>query len=430
VRRRGQQPNGRTLAAAKSPADGGDEGQAGFQFESRSDGPAECRQSAPARGRGRMGQQETDARPRAHHRENLEVACRQSTRCFGDDARPASRTGAADSEQDQAAHAGHALGPPAALVGGGQDLGPRGFGPAEAPDPYGDAGVGERFHGARVQHLGPEMAEFRGFHVGQAVEEAHVARQLWIGAQDAVDILPQLESVGAEGSCHHGGAVIGTVAPEERHPAVLGTAEEAGDDGSRPRAYPGQETACQVSAHRRQEGRGALERVVGHDPDFIGIESFGIDPGIPEGEGQQQRRQALAVAQDMRARCGADLARACRPEQESLEFPHLGIQAAAGRPAQARRAHCLFQDVAVPAAEGAHQPGDRLLRRGAALEYLFELVGHALHGGNHDHFPGRVFADDPRCLHEGLAVAQAAAAHLHHLHGSPPSFPSGGRPAA
>jgi len=63
-----------------------------------------------------------------------------------------------------------------------------------------------------MQNLGAEIGEVGGFEIGNFGNRACVGNELWIAREDAVDISPDDDFIGVDGSAENRGGIIGTSA--------------------------------------------------------------------------------------------------------------------------------------------------------------------------------------------------------------------------
>ena len=82
----------------------------------------------------------------------------------------------------------------------------------------------------RVQHLGAEVRQLHRLFVGHLRQHERRRHDPRIGAQDAVDVGPDFDHRRADRGADDRRAVVGSVAADRRRLAVLGGADEAGDD--------------------------------------------------------------------------------------------------------------------------------------------------------------------------------------------------------
>src|ERR1700740_1209585 len=83
--------------------------------------------------------------------------------------------------------------------------------------------------GGRVQHFGTEIGQVRGFFKAHAGDPTSFGTHLWIGAQDTVDVGPNLDARGVERCAHNGGSEIGATAAEGGGNTVAGSADESAE---------------------------------------------------------------------------------------------------------------------------------------------------------------------------------------------------------
>ena len=180
------------------------------------------------------------------------------------------------------------------MHGFGDDARAGDVGPARVQDEDRDVLLDGRHNGGRVQHLGSEVGQFRGFGERDGLDAVAAGENGGVGGEHAVHVGPDLDLFGADARAHDGGGEIGAAAAQRGGDAIFGGADEAAHDDHAV-LRQGRDHGGEAGVGFGEIGRGLRVALVGDD-DLAGVHVLGRHAEIAEGEGHDVAGKALPVA--------------------------------------------------------------------------------------------------------------------------------------
>ena len=191
------------------------------------------------------------------------------------------------------------------------------------------------------------------------------------------------------------------------------------DDRDDPLVQQGGDSGPHGLAGATAVDAGVLVVAVGADPGQVGVQGHRPRPATFQDTGQQPCRHPLAAAQQPGADRGRQVVMAGDAQEQASDLGKLrgdrSLEAFFPPPCGTQ----LIDNGAVLFIQPGQDGGDVPFMAFGLIDGNQQQLGHAGDGRNHDGGPP-LAGDDGGCLRERAAVAQAAAAELHHLsHDSP-----------
>ena len=272
-------------------------------------------------------------------------------------------------------------------------------------------------HRRRMQNFRAEVGEFGGFVEADDFDAARFGTDPGVGGEDAVDVGPDLDALGAQAGAEDGGGKIGTASSDGRCDAGAIRADEAAHD----RDIAGIQQRLNFFL---QLGvglfvlRDRLHVVAVGDQDVAGVDVDSVESARGKSGGDDFAGEHFAEGGDVVGGAGSDFADGGDAAQEFVERLEVGSEFGMEF-GEARGAQQFAGGVVVAFLQRAAE-----FERGLALAFAGgashgqKRVGDFRHGADHDDGLLREAAfDDGSDAVDSFGVFDGSAAELHDDHG-------------
>ena len=267
-----------------------------------------------------------------------------------------------------------------------------------------------------MQHLGPEVSQFRRFVEANGLDAARLRASVGIGGHHAVHVSPDLDALGAESGSHNGRRKIRPAAADGGRRSRPRGCDEASHHWHSPALDQRFDIRFQLFIGVLEVRHSAGVSVVRNDA-IARIHQRGTDAPRRKRRSHDLAGEQFAIGGDVIRGARGQLTDGSNAPQEFIESIEFGFEFAVklsknSRPQQLPgRVVVAFSQVAGELQRGFAVSGARGARRGQ------QLVGDSGHGANHHRRLLRDTSfDDSSSAVDGRGILDGSAAEFHDQH--------------